>query len=116
MQETKSWECTCAKPGEENCTVKFKNFDKSRIKLKQVQEANKRLSRKSNSMHKKSWSEYIVLNTKEGKKVDCHRRLWGTVIQVYPGFYKGVSKWGCECSITAVWTTADCSIRVFRSS
>jgi len=28
------------------------------IKLRQLQEANKRLSRKSNIMYKKSWSEY----------------------------------------------------------
>ena len=31
-------------------------------------------------------------------------------------FLKGVTKWGFECFIRIVWDTADCSIRVFRSS
>jgi len=37
------------------------------IKFK-VQEANKRLSRKSNSMHKKSWSEYSARYKRKQKK------------------------------------------------
>ena len=42
------------------------------IKLK-VQEANKRLSKKSNSMHKKSWSEYRAQYKRKQKKADCQR-------------------------------------------
>ena len=79
VQETKTQECTSVKSSEENCTVKrrIKTCEESlkttSIKFK-VQEANKRLSRKSNSMHKKSWSEYSA-RYKRKQKADCHRHL-----------------------------------------
>ena len=74
----------CKKPKAENVLVqsqvkkiallkeKFKSCEESlkttSIKLKQVQEANKRLSRKSNLMHKKSWSEYSAQYKRRQKK------------------------------------------------